>query len=375
MELAGLFLVVLFLAYVNGGNDNFKACATVYASKTLSYRSSLALATAAQVSGSVASVFLAGKLLTAFSGKGLVPDAIVADPQFLLAVGIGGAITIALATLVGLPVSTTHALIGGLIGSGFAFAPGQVVWSNLGGSYFTPLLLSPVLAVLTTAILYPLVSRSRKALGVEPSTCVCVAVETGGVLETPEGIQMLHRSVTGLTVRSQTHCDCTVGYNGSMLGVSAQQIVDTLHIGSAFSMGFARGLNDTPKVLGILLAAGYLVGATGTGVLVLVAVAMAIGGLLHSRPLARTMGERITTMNHGQGLLANAVSSSMVIGASVFGVPVSTTHVSTGAIFGIGAWTGTTNWKMVSGIIGAWIITLPLGALIAFGIARAIASV
>ena len=104
--------------------------------------------------------------------------------------------------------------------------------------------------------------------------------------------------------------------------------------------------------------------------LLIIAVAMAVGGLLHSRRLAETMGRRITTMNPGQGLMTNLVSSGLVIGASLIGAPVSTTHVSTGAIFGIGTWTGETDWKLVGGIVAAWVATLPLGALCAYTIAQ-----
>lgn len=93
-----LFMASLALAYANGSNDNFKATATLYGSRRLDYHAALRLATAAQVSGSIASVILAGSLLRVFSGKGLVPDAVVGDPLFLVAVGAGAAATVLLAT-------------------------------------------------------------------------------------------------------------------------------------------------------------------------------------------------------------------------------------------------------------------------------------
>jgi inorganic phosphate transporter, PiT family len=93
---------------------------------------------------------------------------------------------------------------------------------------------------------------------------------------------------------------------------------------------------------------------------------MALGGLLHSRRLAETMGHEITSMNTGQGLVSNGVASVLVIGASLLGTPVSTTHVSTGSIFGIGMWTGTANWRIVGGILLAWVAPLPMGAAFAY---------
>ena len=102
----------MLLAYANGANDNFKPTATVYGTDTLNCRGALRLATAAQLAGSLASVFVAGALLKAFGGKGLVPDATVANVEFLMAVGLAAAGTVLVATRAGLPISTTHALIG-----------------------------------------------------------------------------------------------------------------------------------------------------------------------------------------------------------------------------------------------------------------------
>ena len=92
---------------------------------------------------------------------------------------------------------------------------------------------------------------------------------------------------------------------------------------------------------------------------------MALGGFLRARRVAETMAHRITPLSHGQGALANTVSSGLVIGASLLGAPVSTTHVSTGALFGIGFWNASTDWSMVRGIVLAWIGTLPLAAALA----------
>ena len=76
------------------------------------------------------------------------------------------------------------------------------------------------------------------------------------------------------------------------------------------------------------------------------------------------MSQRITPMNHGQGFLANLITGAVVIGASRFGMPVSTTHVSCGALFGIGTVTRQGDKALIGKILGAWIMTLPLGALL-----------
>jgi PiT family inorganic phosphate transporter len=88
---------------------------------------------------------------------------------------------------------------------------------------------------------------------------------------------------------------------------------------------------------------------------------MAAGGLVSARKVAETMSARITSMNQGQGFVGNAVASFLVIMASRLGLPVSTTHVSCGALFGIGLTTGQANTRMIAAILCAWITTLPLG--------------
>ena len=140
MEIALLMLAALALAWANGANDNFKATATVYGAGAMDYDRARQLATAAQIAGSAASAVLAGALLEAFGGKGLVPSEVVGNPTFLVAVGTGAAATVLVATRMGLPISTTHALVGGLAGAGLVLAPLQLSWSALGGSYFLPLL-------------------------------------------------------------------------------------------------------------------------------------------------------------------------------------------------------------------------------------------
>ncbi len=354
-----LILSAGLLAYANGANDNFKPVATLYGSGTLGYDAARRLALVAQLAGSLASVLLAGALLRAFSGKGLVPAFVVADPRFLVAVGVGAAATVLIATRAGLPVSTTHALIGGLVGAGAALAPGGVAWSALGSRYFAPLLLSPLMAVAAAALLYRAARWARLQLGWSAATVLRFEDRVEAVTVDADGALVLQRTGARLTAEDLERCDRR--YRGSLGGLPAQRLVDIAHTASAFALGFARGLNDTPKVLALLVAAQVLAVDPRVSLLA-VATLMAVGGHLHARRLAETLGHRITTLNHGQGLTANVVSSGLVIGASLLGSPVSTTHVSTGALFGIGLTGGKTNTRVVGGILMAWVATLPLAA-------------
>jgi PiT family inorganic phosphate transporter len=91
---------------------------------------------------------------------------------------------------------------------------------------------------------------------------------------------------------------------------------------------------------------------------------MAVGGLLSASRVAETMAHRVTEMNPGQGFTANAVTALLVIGASRLNLPVSTTHVSCGSLFGIGAVTGQAHWQTIGSIVLAWVITLPLAGVL-----------
>lgn len=127
-------------------------------------------------------------------------------------------------------------------------------------------------------------------------------------------------------------------------------------------------MNDTPKIAALLLGSGAGGAASSTGKLVLVALAMAVGGWVQSRKVAETMSKRITDLNPGQGLTANLMTAGLVLGASRMGVPVSTTHVSCGSIFGIGVATGNGRWGTIWQILATWVTTLPLALGLGFAI-------
>ena len=119
-------------------------------------------------------------------------------------------------------------------------------------------------------------------------------------------------------------------------------------IPSAGAVSFARGLNDTPKIAALLLVGNLL--APGLAIVAVGAV-MATGGLISARRVARTMSHEVTEMNPGQGFTANAITTLLVIGASTLGLPVSTTHVSCGALFGIGTVTRQAHWTTIRHIL------------------------
>jgi inorganic phosphate transporter, PiT family len=135
-----------------------------------------------------------------------------------------------------------------------------------------------------------------------------------------------------------------------------------LHMASGSAVCFARGLNDAPKIAAILLVAQM---ASVPGTLLLVAAAMLLGGWLHSQKIARTMGHNITTLEPKNACVANVCTSALVLSASVFGLPLSTTHVSIGAISGLMLGQVSTGKSALKPIVLAWCATLPCAALLA----------
>jgi inorganic phosphate transporter, PiT family len=379
---AVLVLTILFLAYSNGANDNFKGVATLFGSGTSDYRRALAWATLTTFAGSMTAVFVGAELVKSFSGKGLVPDAIAIDPRFLGAVGLAAAATVIAATRFGFPISTTHAMIGALVGAGLVATKGDVSWTKLGGTFFLPLLVSPLLALVFALVLYPLFRFIRRALDVSEETAIVIAgrsdplpvpLEAQALAELTPGSSFVFTEGMAAAFPSPRlvvgqEATLVRRYSGAVVGVNAQQTLDAFHYLSAGAVGFARGLNDAPKIVALLVAAKALDLRFG---LALVSIAMAVGGVLGARRIAETMSKKITAMNAGQGFTANLVTSILVIGASRLGVPVSTTHVSCGALFGIGAVNGKARWKMIAQILAAWVTTLPV-ALVAAAIAYAL---
>jgi PiT family inorganic phosphate transporter len=357
-----LFLATCFLAYSNGANDNFKGVASLFGSRTCGYRTAISWATVTTFAGSIMSIFLAPGLLKKFSAKGIVPDHFAGSEYFLLAVAIGASLTVILATLTGFPISTTHALTGAIIGCGFVAVGLEMNFSSLGKGFVLPLLLSPALAIAAASLLYVIFHGTRVALGLKKEWCVCID-EDERVIAMPQPRSAL--ALRAVSLPSHLTVDevenCRERYGGNLLGFTSQQVVDAAHFLSAGTVSFARGLNDTPKIVALLLLWKTLDIRWGFAA---IALTMAIGGLLNARKVADTMSKRITAMNHGQGFTANLTTAILVVLASLFGMPVSTTHVSVGSLFGIGLTTGKANYPMVSAIVLSWLLTLPFAAIL-----------
>ncbi len=364
-----IFAATLFVAYANGANDNFKGVATLYGSGVATYKQAITLATASTLAGSVSSVFLAAELVRMFSGKGLVPAAVAASPHFLLAVAIGAGCTVILATLLAFPISTTHGLTGALVGAGAVAAGRELNLGVLGGAFFLPLLLSPLMALTLTIACYRLLRGFSASRREREASCVCVGEEWVALPMPAPSLALASVSAsavamptTRLTASISSTADCATRYPGRVWGVSVQRLLTAAHFASAAVLSFARGLNDTPKIVALMVVVQALDIRLG---MVAVALAMAAGGLLNARKVAHTMSRKIASMSDGQAFTANLITGALVIAASRFGLPVSTTHVSVGAISGVGVVNGSVNTGVLRNIVLSWVLTLPIAAAIA----------
>lgn len=352
-----LIAAVALLSFANGANDNFKGVATLWGAGSTSYTRALAWATSFTLLGSLVAAWLAAGLVAKFNGSALVSANVYTQTSFLAAVALGAAGTVLLASRLGVPVSTTHALAGALTGAGVAGAGiAGVNFFALASGVAAPLLFSPLVALALTLALYPAVVRVAEWAG--RRDCVCVD-EPGVLAAVPAGVSASTAVAAAPSVRWATTEDCQTGAE-----VVRFRPVDALHWLSGAAISFARGVNDTPKIAAVLLVAAPLSGVQLN--YVLVAAAMALGGALGAARVARTMSKRITPMATQEAVTANLVAAALVTLASRLALPVSTTHVTSGGIFAIGLLRRhEADWSRVRDIVLAWVGTLPLGAALA----------
>ncbi len=362
MTISVLFITVCFLAYANGANDNFKGVATLFGSGTANYRLALGWATLTTLTGSICALFLAQILIAKFSGKGLAPDALIQTLPFMIAVAGGAGMTVILATRFGFPISTTHALLGAMLGSTALATRGDINSAALLNGFVWPLLLSPLVALLLAMAIYQSLQKLSQHPSFNQAFCLCaepsIAAVPVRVINDVTVIDLAAVTPATLSIASQTVC--AERELGVILGFDAKRVLNGMHFCSAGAVCFARGLNDTPKIAALLMLAPDF---DLQWVIILIAGAMLLGGLFNARRVAETMSHKITSISHTQGLAANLCTALLVIFASNFGMPVSTTHVSVGALFGIGLSSSKADTGVIGSIVLSWLLTLPCAAI------------
>jgi inorganic phosphate transporter, PiT family len=322
-----LFIIVataLAFDFTNGFHDTANAVATSVSTRAMSPRVAVAMSSTLNFVGAFLSLEVAATIATGIVNAGDVTLLIVFA-------GLIGAIAWNLLTWwFGLPSSSSHALIGGVVGAMVAAnGPDAVIWSGIVQKVAIPGLVAPVLALLVAALSILIIYR------------------------------VVGRQSPGLVNR------------GFRLGQLAS--------GALFSL--SHGTNDAQKTMGIiflaLVANGNLASTADipTWVVVSSASAIALGTYAGGWRIIRTMGTRIIKMDPSQGFAAQSVGAAVILSASHVGFPLSTTHVMSGGIMGAGAAKrlSAVRWGVAGNIVTAWLLTLPCSAAvgaIAYGVVR-----
>ena len=343
----GVIVVALFFEYVNGFHDTANSIATTVSTKVLSPRQAVALAATFNLAGALAGVSVATTI-----GKGLVDTAFVTTSTILCA--LGGAIAWNLLTWwLGLPSSSSHALIGGLCGATLASAGGK--WEVIRWSVANP----------ATGKIEGLWHKVVAPMFISPALGIL-----GGFVFMVLLLLLFHR----LTPR-------TIG-----------RVFGKLQLVSAAFMGFSHGTNDAQKTMGII--ALVLFSATRAGTLdgvppllqflhtprfevalwikLVCALTMAAGTAAGGWRIIRTLGHKMVRLQPIHGFAAETTAATIIQVATHFGIPLSTTHVIATSIMGVGAVKrfGAVRWGIVGRMVWAWVLTLPVTGLIAYGLGR-----
>jgi len=314
--LVGLIAVALLFDFLNGLHDAANSIATIVSTRVL--RPQFAVFWAAFFNFVAFMVF--GLHVAQTIGTGIIDPAIV-DAQVIFAALVGAIVWNLVTWALGIPSSSSHALIGGLFGAGVAKAGvSAAVWSGLSKTVIA-IVLSPLVGFLLAMVLVAIVSWAS-------------------VRSTPFAVDRAFR---------------------------------ILQFASASLYSLGHGGNDAQKTMGIIAVLLYSQGQLGGDffvpfwVVLSCQAAMAMGTLMGGWRIVRTMGLRITKLTPMQGFCAETGGAATLFMATFLGVPVSTTHTITGAIVGVGAARrlSAVRWNVASSIVYAWVITMPASAIVA----------
>ncbi|HEY5294516.1 MAG TPA: inorganic phosphate transporter [Gaiellaceae bacterium] len=308
-------VVALAFDFTNGFHDTANAVATSVSTRALSPRLAVGIAAVANLAGAFVTTAVAKTI-----GKGII-DTGLATPKTVLAAMFGAIVWNLLTWWRGLPSSSSHALIGGLIGAALAQSGSKgVEWGALKDKVLAPSLVSPVVGFIGAALLLLIIYW------------VFVKV-------TP-----------GLANRGFRH---------------AQLVSGTF-------VAFTHGANDAQKTMGVIALALYANGSIDhfyIPIWVIVAAGLAIGAGTYTGGwrIMRTMGQRIFKMEPASGFAAQASTAAVLYATAHFGYPVSTTHVISGSVMGAGATQkfSAVRWGVAGNIMVAWVLTIPAAAIVA----------
>lgn len=313
-----LIVVVTALAFdfTNGFHDTGNAMATSIASGALAPRVAVALSAVLNLIGAFLSTTVAATI-----AKGLI-DANLVTLELVFAGLVGGIVWNLLTWLLGIPSSSSHALIGGIVGATIAAVGLRgVIWSGVVSKVIVPAVVAALLATLVGAV----------------------------------GTWLVYRTTRGVAEKRTER-----GFRRGQ-------------IGSASLVSLAHGTNDAQKTMGVIFLALMSYGAVSTTasvpplwVIVSCAVAMAAGTYLGGWRIIRTLGKGLVEIKPPQGMAAESSSAAVILLSAHFGYALSTTQVATGSVLGsgVGKPGAEVRWGVAGRMVVAWLVTLPLAGLV-----------
>jgi inorganic phosphate transporter, PiT family len=317
--------IALVFDFTNGFHDSANSISTVVSTKVLSPRNAVVFAAFFNFIAAFGFGVAVASTISKIVELNVVQTAVV--PYIVLGALIG-AITWNLITwFFGLPTSSSHALIGGLCGAGISAAGFAAIKWDTVGTVALFMVLSPFIGLICGFLFMAFILNITKHANKQ----------------------------------------------------SAETHFKHLQLCSAAAYSFSHGTNDAQKTIGIILPLLFAIGYVGVGtdpnhlmvpawVIIASYVTIALGTLAGGWRIVRTMGYKITKLRPVQGFAAETAGAATILGASAMGIPVSTTHVICSSIMGVGTTMGTSTvkWGVARSIVLAWILTIPISALIGF---------
>ena len=348
LGLIAIFALAVTFDYINGFHDTANAIATSVSTRALKPEHAIVLSATANFFGAI--VF--GTAVASTIGSGIVQDKmILGSGAMVLAGALLGAISWNLITwALAIPSSSSHALIGGLIGAAWAASGADAVqWSNFVAKVVVPLVSSPFLGL---------------AIGFAFMVVLLNLI-----------VRASPRRIKGGIRRLRSNGEQQPEDTGEVLGVSPMRINQRfrrLQVVSATYMALSHGSNDAQKTMGIMTLALFSANAIPNKtvpiwVILMAATAMSLGTAAGGWRIMKTMGQKVVKLDPVHGFAAETTAASIILAASHFGMPVSTTHVISTAIMGVGSSDrpNAVHWGLARSIVTAWVLTIPCTALIA----------
>jgi len=404
IQLHGMTLLIMaaafgfFMAWGVGANDVANAMGTSVGSRAITIKQAIIIAVIFEFSGA----FLAGGEVTSTIRKGIIdPEILSASPELLvygmIASLLAAGLWLLVATSFGWPVSTTHSIVGAIVGfAAIGISVDSVNWSKV-SSIVASWVVSPLMAGVIAFVVYqsvrrfilnaaePLAAARRGvpiyifmvAFIISMVSLVKGLKHVGLDLSFEQSLMYAALIASGITVVgailiSRLKVNAETSHEEIL---SVERVFGVLMIFTACSMAFAHGSNDVANAVGPLAAVNAVIESGGvvaqkavmpTWLLFLGALGIVIGLVTYGHRVIRTVGSTITELTPSSGFAAELAAAITVVVASGASLPVSTTHTLVGGVIGVGLAHGVTalNIRVVGTIFTSWIVTLPAGAIL-----------